>query len=371
MKKVKVLHIVKVLNRGGAETMIMNIFRNIDKNKIQFDFLCLSEKIGDYEKEILELGGNIYKLPDPKEQGRFKGLKEVYKLMKKNKYDVVHSHIMFYNGFINLIAFFAGIKKRISHSHNSADLKKETILRKLYMHISRFMINTFSNVKIACGKDAGEYLYGKRRKYIIINNAIDLEKYINVIEEDKNNLMKELNIKENELIIGNVGRFDRVKNQEFLIELAKELVKQNKCNFKIILVGQGERFDFIRNKIIDENLEKYFIMTGLRKDIPIFMNIFDVFIMPSLHEGFPLVVVEALAGDNICFLSNNIPIETNIIDSRVHFFNLKDNKSDLINDIYNELENKKYINLEEELTKKGFSIKNMVKQISQIYQIDD
>lgn len=367
MEKEKVLHIVKVMDRGGAETMIMNIYRNIDREKIQFDFLCLSSANGSYEKEILKLGGNIYKLPDPKEQGRLRNFYNIYKLMKKNgPYNAVHTHIMFYNGFINFIAYIAKIKTRISHSHSSSDIKKENILRKIYIKCSRFLINTFSNVKIACGEEAGIYLYGKRKKFIILKNGIDLEKYEKVTKEEVERLKLELVIQSDELIIGNVGRFEKVKNQEYFIDLAKTMKSLN-MKFKIVLVGNGSSWNNIVNLVEASNLKEYFVMPGLRTDIPTFMKMFDIFLMPSLYEGFPLTVVEALAGDNICYLSNNIPKETKIIDSRVHFFDLNEEKEELINNIKDNLKNKTEINVKEELTKQGFSIKDMTKRISEIY----
>ncbi len=361
MKKVKVLHILSNLNRGGAETMIMNIYRNIDREKIHFDFLCLNSIEGKYEEEIKKLGGNIYKVLPAENK-----LKKVYEILKKNDYDAIHSHVMFYSGFIQAIAKIAGTKIRITHSHSSNDIKKETFFRKIYMSIMRILINKYSNVKISCGEDAGKYLYGKNKKFIILKNGIDLEKFINVSNEDIQKLKKELKIGQDDFVIGHVGSFIEVKNQEYFIGLAKELVKQNK-KCKIVLVGQGKRYDYINELIKKNNLENYFVMPGLREDIPIFMNMFDVFIMPSLYEGFPLVVVEALAGDNICYLSNNIPKETNIIESRVYFFELNCSKNDLIYDIENKIKNKQKIDIKEKLTEQGFSIKRMTQIISDIY----
>lgn len=361
MKKVKVLHILSNLNRGGAETMIMNIYRNIDREKIHFDFLCLSSIEGKYEEEIKNLGGNIYKVMPSENK-----LKKLYNILKENKYDVVHSHVMFYSGFIQFISKITGIKIRISHSHSSNDIKKETLLRKIYMSFMRFLINKYSNVKISCGEDAGKYLYGENKKYIILKNGIDLEKFTSITNEDIEKLKKELKIEKDDLVIGHVGSFIEVKNQEYFIDLAKELVQQNK-KFKIVLVGQGKRFEYIKELIEKEHLDNYFIMPGIREDISIFMNMFDVFIMPSLYEGFPLVVVEALAGDNICYLSNNVPKETKIIESRINFFDLNVDKRNLLEEIYEKLNNKENINVKKELTNKGFSIKNMTEEISNIY----
>lgn len=363
MKKIRVLHVVKVLDHGGAETMIMNIYRNINKEKIQFDFLCLSELNGEYEEEIKKLGGKIYKVPDPKEQGRIKNFYSIYKIMKEKNIKVVHSHIMFYNGFINFIAWLVGIKVRISHSHSTSDVKKEDFARKTYMRFSRFLINLFSNVKIACGEKAGEYLYGKNKKIIILKNGIDLDKYLNVTKKETEKLKAELGIEE-DFVIGHVGRFEKVKNHNFFIELARE-IKKEKLNYKIVLVGNGSEYENIKNRIINENLSQYFILTGIRDDIHIFMNMFDIFIMPSLYEGFPLVVVEALAGNCICYLSNNISKETKIIEERVNFFDLNIEMKDLIENIKNTKKEK--IDIKNKLIDSGFSIKDMTNKLSEIY----
>ena len=364
MSIVRVLHVVKVLNRGGAETMIMNIYRNIDRKAVQFDFLCLSNLHGEYEDEIKKLGGNIYKLPDPEEQGRFKNFFNIYKVIKNNGYRIIHSHIMFYNGFINFIGWLAGVRTRISHSHSSSDLKKETYIRKMYMGFSRFLINTFSNVKVACGEKAGRYLYGKRRKYIVLKNGIDLNKYFSVTDKQVAELKNELNIDQNNIIIGHVGRFEKVKNHIFFINLAKNF-KDKKLKYKIVLVGNGSEFDNIKNMIESEGLSQYFVLTGIRTNIEVFMKMFDIFLMPSLYEGFPLVVVEALAGDNVCFLSDNISKETNVIEGRVKFFNLNVNLDDLIIQI--QCVKKESVDLNGELTKSGFSICDIVKKLTDIY----
>lgn len=367
MEKKKVLHVVKVMDRAGAETMIMNIFRNIDRTKIEFDFLYLSDKVGDYEEEIINLGGKIYKLPEPEKQGRIKNFFEIYKIIKKNgPYSAIHSHIMFYNGFINLIAYLTKVRTRISHSHSSNDIKKESVIRRIYIFFSRCLIKIFSNVKIACGQEAGIYLYGKKQKFIILKNGIDLDKYKKVTKEDVEVLKRKLEIKKDELVIGHVGRFEKVKNQEYFIELAKA-AKKLKINFKIVLVGNGSMMNEIVDMIEKSDLKENFCLPGVRTEIPDFMKVFDVFIMPSLYEGFPLTVVEALAGDNICYLSNNVPQETKIISSRVKFFDLSDDKEMIIQNILYDLKNKTEINLEEELTKQGFSIKNTTNKISEIY----
>lgn len=361
MQKISVLHIVSNLNCGGLENMIMNIYRNIDREKINFDFLCLSSIEGVFEEEIKKKGGKIYKVPQSTNKIIF-----LNSFLRKNKYKAIHSHVMFYSGIVNLLAKINGIKIRITHSHSSSDLKKESIFRKIYMSISRFLINTFSNVKLSCGEKAGKYLYGNKSKFTILNNGIHLEKFLNVTEEEVIELKNELNIKKDDLIIGHVGSFLEVKNQEFFIQLAKKMVNK-KENFKIVLVGTGKLFEHIKQLIQEEELQEYFVLTGIRKDIPVFMKMFDVFMMPSLYEGFPLAVVEALAGDNICYLSNNISKETQVIKDRVKFFDLNDDLNELITNIKNDINNKQNIDIEDILNEKGYSIKEMTNKITNIY----
>lgn len=363
MKRIKVLHVVSNLNRGGAETMIMNIYRNINHDLFQFDFLCTNNIDGDYESEIKEIGGNIYKIYD---KSLFKRTKKILSLLKREKYDVIHSHGMFFSGYIQFLAFIAGIKKRITHSHSSSESNKNTLIRKIYHSFSKFLINLFTNIRISCGKDAGQYLYGKNKSYILLKNGIDLEKYYNVSSKEVNKLKKELKISNQDIIIGHVGSFQKLKNQIYFIDLAKELQNQNK-KFKIVLVGVGECRNNVLETIKKEKLEDHFVLPGLRSDINIFMKMFDVFLMPSKYEGFPLTVVEALAGDNICFLSNNIPKETRLIDSRVYFFDLNEDKRMLVKKIFDKLENKKSEDIISILTEKGFSSKRMAEIISDIY----
>lgn len=361
MKKLKVLHVVSNLNRGGAETMIMNIYRNIDHEKFSFEFLCLSAVSGEYEKEILKIGGKIYKVNNSK------NVLKIYKVLKRGKYDAIHVHVMFYSGIILLLSYFTNIKVRITHAHSSSDMTKNTIVRKLYMKISRFLINSLTTKRVSCGEKAGYYLFGQNNEFTILHNGIDLEKYSNISVELINKLKKKLNIEKDCIIIGHVGGFRPEKNQLYFIDLAKTLLNNNE-KFKIILIGDGSTFNSVKDEIQKEKLEKYFILTGKRDDVNVFMNLFDIFMMPSLYEGFPLVVVEALAANNICFLSKNISKETEIIKSRVCFFDLGTDKKIIIDNIKKAINDKDDINPNTILEKLGFSARSMTNKICDIYE---
>ena len=362
--KKRVLHVIKIMNHGGAETMIMNLYRNIDRTQVQFDFLCMAEDGGEYSEEIRKLGGRIFNVSSP-ECGRIKNLREIYKILKKEKFVAIHSHISYYSGFICFVACLARIKKRITHSHTTNDLRKKNILRSMYNFFSKLIIKFFSNIKLACGEMAGKYLFGKSN-FTILNNGIDIGIYKAITDEQVNKLKKELNISKDKFIIGHVGRFVDVKNQEYFIKLAKNMQKL-RDDFIIVLVGQGTNFDKIKKLIKENNLQEYFILPGLRDDIPVFMKMFDVFVMPSIYEGFPLVVVEALAGDNICFLSDKISKETDIIKSRVYFFNLNEDLGELCKNIIQKCEKKEEIDIYKLIEEKGFSNDKIAKKIQNIY----
>ena len=360
---IRVLHIFNIMDRAGAETMIMNVYRNIDRNKIQFDFICMEKRKGDYDDEIKSLGGKIYRVDSPN-KGRIKNLIQIYKIMKSEKIKIIHSHMSFYSGPLCMVAKWSGVNKIIVHSHTTSDLRKVGFIRKIYNKLCRKLISKYATIKLACGEMAGKYLYIDD-KFTIIKNGIDLEKYINVTEKQVNLLKKELNIND-ELIIGHVGRFVEVKNQEYFIKLAKKL-KDKYINFKIVLVGDGNLRSNIKRKIKDEKLEQYFILPGIRENINVFMQMFSLFILPSLYEGFPLVVVEALAGKNKCFISNKVSSETKIIDEMVEFFDIDDNIENMVDKILINHEYKKNckINITKEL--KDFSIKDISEKMEKIY----
>ncbi|WP_296880383.1 glycosyltransferase [Thomasclavelia sp.] len=371
MEKIKVLHVFQRMRTGGAETLIMNIFRKMDHERIQFDFLCMSNEPGEYDDEIKENGGNIFIIDSPKECGAIKHILQIIKVIKSNNgYDIIHVPTMFHSGIVCFAAFLAGVKVRIVHSHNASEFNRNTIKRRIYRTLSRLMIALFCTDKIACGYKARDYLFGNSKKIqretMILYNGIDLHKYKFIDIDLVSELKKEFDISD-EIIIGNVARFEEQKNHIFFIRFAQYL-KDKKIPAKIILVGDGKLKQEIEAQVKKNRLESYINFAGVRTNIPEFMNLFDVYIMPSLYEGFPLTVVEALASGTNCVLSDTISKEVSIIDDAVKFVGLDDDLSKWYNAVITcnnkKTDRNKYIEI---LKEKGFSSEYTTNKLVNFY----
>lgn len=315
---IKVLHIVPNMNVGGLETFIMNVYRNIDRNKIQFDFVEHYKDESAYDKEIKSLGGTIYHFTLRNDNNIFKYIKNLNKLFKEHKeYKVIHCHMESIGALVFLIAKFHGIKIRIGHAHTNS------VTNNLKGKIKRFTSSFFkytTTINLACSDEAGKYLF-KNKKFIVIPNGIDFEKF-KFNKEKRNELRKKFNLNK-ELVIGHVGRMDDAKNQLFLIDVFNKYQKYNK-NSKLFLVGDGEYKNKIINKIKELNLEDKVVLLGVRSDVNELMSMFDLFAFPSKFEGLGIVLIEAQVNGLKCLASNNIPRNTNI-SNYIKYISLNEN----------------------------------------------
>lgn len=366
---IRVLHVFGIMNIGGAETMIMNVYRNIDRSKIQFDFLCMSKEKGDYEEEIKQLGGKIYKIAAPSKVGYIQHINDIIRICKNyGPYQAIHIPTMFHSGIVCLAAYIAKIPVRIVHSHSASE-EEENIKRRIYNFGCRRLINIFSTVKIACGEAARDFLFGKSKKakkqVIILKNGIDIKKFSIINKERMLEAKKQLGIKENQLVIGHVGRFTKVKNHKFFIKLAKSF---NEEDYVILLIGDGELKEYIENEIKESHLENKFILTGKRNDINTMMAIMDVFVMPSIYEGFPMVLIEALASGKNCIVSDGISKEVDIDKGSIEFISLNESIQKWINEIIRKANEKVNIKSRTKiLEKNGFSIDKTTEILTKIY----
>ena len=282
-EKIIVAHIMGKWNGGGVESVVMNYYKNIDRNRIQFHFLCDEDSTDIPYEEIEKLGGKVIVIPPY--QKLFKYQKELYRIFKENNYKIIHSHINALSVFPLRIAKKAGVPIRIAHSHSTSNKKewKKNILKMILRPFSKLYANNY----FACTEYAGKWLFGKkvveRKELNVINNAIDLKKF-EFNENTREDLRKELGIKEDVLVIGHVGRFMKQKNHEFLIDVFEKAIKQDD-NIYLILVGQGPLEDKIKEMAKEKGIEYKILFLGQRNDVNKLYQAMDIFVLPSLYEG--------------------------------------------------------------------------------------
>ena len=360
MEPIRVLQVVTIMNRGGLETMLMNYYRKVDRNKIQFDFMVHREERGDYDDEIEALGGKIFRM-SPIKPGNYRNyFKQLDNFFKENKeYKVVHSHINENSGFVLRSAKKYNVPCRIAHSH-LADLKLDYKFPfRLY---GRHYLNPNVTEYFACSKDAGKWLFKNPKKEIIVlNNAVDTELF-SPNENIRQKIRRNLNI-EDKFVIGHVGRFNPQKNHTFLIDVFKE-IKKIKDNAELILIGQGYLFDEVKEKVNNLGLQDSVKFLGLRTDIPELMQGMDLFLFPSLFEGLPVVLVEAQAAGLKCVTSTGVTKETDITDS-LEFYDLNETPEKWAEKIVN-LDTRKRNN-SKLLNEKGYDSSTNIKWLVDFY----
>ncbi len=307
---IKVLHMFTSLDNGGVESFLFNYYSNFDRNEISFDFVVPSEKIGFLEEKLKQMNCKIYHLKNSK-ISPFLRFKEINEIIKENKYDIVHTHG--YRAILGLIlAKKNNIKVRIMHSHMA--FEKEGILKRITRFIIVILINIFATDKFACGNDAAIWLYGKKaflkNKIKIINNAIDLEKF-KYNETNRLTIRNEFNLNNKDKLMINVARLTEQKNQIFLLNVMKTIAVTNN-NYKLFLIGEGEDKEKLIDYVNKNNLSSSVFFLGVRKDINKILSAADIFLLPSLYEGLPVVLAEAQASGIKSLVSNNITNEISV-----------------------------------------------------------
>lgn len=293
---------------GGVESVIMNYYRHLDRSKVQFDFICDEDSTRIPYDEIKKLGGRVFLVP--KYQNLPKYLKALEKLFKENQYRIVHSNINTLSVFPLYAAKKVGVPIRISHSHSTSNPKEWK--RNLIKNILRPFSKRYATDYFACSELAGRYLFGNKAfdqgEVKIIHNAIDIEKF-KFDEVARKKLRKEFGIKDSTVVIGHVGRFVQQKNHTFLVDVFNEYYKKNPDS-KLLLVGSGPLEDKIKKKVERLSLDNSVLFLGQRDDINKLYSVMDVFCLPSLYEGLPVVGVEAQAAGLPCVFSDKITNDT-------------------------------------------------------------
>lgn len=355
--KIKILYIIPSLRLcDGVASYTMNYYRRLDKSKFQIDFIVCSDDRSDYYKEITNNNGKIYYISKISSTNIKNKLKEIDKFFYKNKYDIVHCNILTMGAIYLYFAKKYKIKIRILHSH--ATKFGENKWKNFRNSMFAFFAIKFANQYYACSKKAGDFLF-KNKKYCVINNAIDIEKFqLNI---DKRNIIrKKYEVKENDLLIGNIGRLCAQKNQEFIIKVINK-IGTYKSNIKLMIIGNGEDEENLKNSkyFLNNNI----IIIGSQKNIEDYFSAFDIFVLPSLYEGLPVVGIEAQANGLPCLFSSNITNEI-VINKNCKRLNLNINEwiDGIMNITYNDR-----INEQSELIKHGYEINTAAQLLANKY----
>lgn len=296
---------------GGVESVVMNYYRHIDRNKVQFDFICDEDSKYIPREEIESLGGKIILIPPY--QKPFKYHKELKRVLKNGNYKIVHSHISTMSFFSLWAAKSAKVPIRIAHAHSTTNKqeKKKNLMKQMLRPFSK----VFATDYFCCSELAGRWLFGNKTynqgKVYLLNNAIDVDKF-KYDEKIRKAKRKELKIKDKDLVIGHIGRFVQQKNHSFLIDIFNEVHKQNK-NTILLLAGEGPLKEEIENKVKELNLGENVKFLGQRNDANELYQAMDAFVLPSLYEGLPVVGVEAQAAGLPCFFSTDMTKEIKIL----------------------------------------------------------
>lgn len=312
-KKIRVAQIIGKWVGGGVEAVVMNYYRNIDKDKIQFDFICDEDSTKIPVKEIEKFGGKVILVPPY--QKIFRYFKSLKKVLKNGKYEIVHSHINTLSIFSLFAAKCAKVPIRIAHSHSTTNRKERN--KNLIKQILRPFSKVFATDYMCCSEFSGRWLFGNKEydkaNVFLLNNAIEIDKF-KFNEIMRKQVRKELNIRDNTFVIGHIGRFVEQKNHTFVIDVFNEIHIKNKDTL-LLLIGQGPLQDKIKDKVDKLGLNDNVIFLGQRQDTNKLYQAMDVFILPSLYEGLPVVGIEAQASGLLCFLSTDMTEETKILET--------------------------------------------------------
>ncbi|WP_174734328.1 glycosyltransferase family 1 protein [Mesobacillus harenae] len=362
MKPLRILHVLASLDRGGAEAMIMNIYRKIDRNKIQFDFVVNDrDESYSYEAEIKSLGGRIYRVPRYKITNYYFYKREWEKLISQHpEWKIIHGHHTS-PAFIYLSIAKSLNRLTIGHSHIAGG---EHTLKSYIKFLMRYPLRYIADYLFACSESAAKWMYGKRsNESQVLNNAIDAKKYV-FSEQIRTLKRKELKI-EDKFVIGHIGRFQTQKNHLFLIDIFNA-VHDKYNNSILLLVGDGELRPFIEKRIKELGLIDSVIFTGVRSDIPDLLQAMDLFLFPSLYEGLGIVSIEAQAAGLHTIVSDTIPQDaylTNLIES----ISLQDSKEKWAEKILKYTTGYNRKNTYEQIKSKGYDIEATSMWIQRFY----
>ena len=308
MKPERILVVSHCMDRNGAETLIMNIYRNLDREKVQFDFLLHCNYKSDYEEEIESLGGRIFKVPSYNIINHFSYVRTLDRFFSEHpEFRIVHGHLF------NKILYLKVARKHnlvtICHSHASTN---GTGLQALVLDFLHRNVNRYTTYRFACSEQAGRWLYGKNAEFRVIPNGIDTQRFRFSIES-RERIREEFGIGSDATVLGHVGRFHPVKNHPFLLEVFADYLKTHPSAV-LMLVGDGPLRQSMQEKAGQYGIENSVVFTGSRPDTPALLCAMDCFVFTSLNEGLPVTLVEAQCSGLPCIVPDHITQEVEVTD---------------------------------------------------------
>lgn len=358
----KVLIVVDTFDVGGVEILVFNVCSNI-KNT-EFHIFGKNINMDSYiVKELMQKNLSVSFFCSGKNM--LVRVLKLWAIMQKNDYEAVHANVIFFNWIVLLLAFLAGIKKRVSHSHNYLNFKKArlyVIIRYFIKSPFKSLIRLFATKLFAVSKKAGLYLYGEKTGFEIIKNAIDIQKFaFNIYAR---NSFREINELQKKFVIGHVGRFSREKNHLFLIDVFYEIYKRNKEVF-LVLAGDGKLRKIVEKKVLDLDLQKNIKFIGAENNISELYQAMDCFVFPSFNEGLGIALIEAQCSGLPCFVSDGIPDEAIIVNTIK--IPLSEQAKEWAYVILEKTKNFTRKDCSIEIKQAGFDMKDVIKQIEAEY----
>lgn len=364
-RPIRVLHVVGSLGIGGIQSYLINTFRNIDKEKIQMDFVVHIKSNINYENEIRKMGGKIYYVDD---SFRKHNIAKYMKFWKKfyqehPEYEIVHGHLRSTAIIYLLLAKKYG-KITIIHSHSTSNGKGiKSVMRYLMQVPLKYTIDYY----FACSKDSAKWLYGNKiansSNCYIANNAIDSNRY-HYSKELRKKIRNELKLNDF-IVLGQVGRLVLVKNHLYSLEVLKRCIEMSKKKYMLLIIGEGEERKAIEKKIHELKLEKNVMLLGNRNDVNNLMQAMDILLMPSLYEGLPMTLVEAQAASLHCIISDSITSGI-IIKELVSEISLGDSIDKWVISIDRHYSEKR-MDRRSEIIRAGFDVKENTKKLEEFY----
>lgn len=365
LEKIRILHMIGSLGIGGSQSFIMSVYRKIDRNRIQFDFIVDTSNNNYYAKEIQSMGGEIYYFPkfNGKNYFNIKGFWETF-FEKHREYRILHSHVRSYASIYLPIAKSFGVKT-IIHSHNTSNGKG---VQAFVKRVLQFPLRYQADYYMACSKEAGKWLFGKgvcrSDRFQVINNAIDTSDYV-FCEKSRRDVRSELGLKD-EFVLGYLARVTAQKNPLFVIEVMNELLKRLP-DAKLLFVGDGELLFAVQERVKELKINENVLITGARTDVGQLLSAMDCYVLPSIWEGFGISLIEAQASGLICICSDAIQDEA-VITKLVHRYPLSLGAKIWAEKIFSFHKIQSRMNMSESIKKAGFDISENINILIKIYE---